>query len=63
MKSNQDRPEKFDKEIDAALKMLSETVPPAAMLSRVHQSLETRSPRLSGQRQADASGYLLPALR
>jgi hypothetical protein len=41
MKSNQDRPEKFDEEIDAALKMLSETAPPAAMLSRVHQSLET----------------------
>jgi hypothetical protein len=41
MKLNQDRPEKFDQEIDAALKMLNETAPPTAMVSRIHQSLET----------------------
>lgn len=41
MKLDLDRPENFDKEIDAALKMLSETAPPAAMVSRVHQGLET----------------------
>lgn len=40
MKSNQDRLEKFDEEIDAALKMLSETTPPTAMVTRIHQGLE-----------------------
>jgi len=40
MKSDQDRPEKFAEEIDAALKMLGETQPPAAIVSRVHQRLE-----------------------
>ena len=32
---------KIEQEIDAVLKLLSETQPPATMVSRVHQSLET----------------------
>jgi hypothetical protein len=59
MKSNQDRPEKFDKEIDAALKMLSETAPPAAMASRIHQSLEAEVFR---SQQAKSRGrFWIPA--
>ncbi len=39
--NNHNAPIKIEKEIDAALKLLSETRPPAAMASRVHRNLET----------------------
>ena len=40
MKLHQDKPANIDEEIDAALQLLREVQPPAAMESRVHQSLE-----------------------
>jgi hypothetical protein len=59
MKSNQDRLEKFDEEIDAALKLLSEAQPPAAMASRVHRSLETAA---AGTHRATSGGLVwIPA--
>lgn len=41
MKPNQDGLEKFDEEIDAALKLMGKTQPPTAMLPRIHRSLKT----------------------
>lgn len=39
--NNHNAPIQIEKKIDAALKLLSETRPPAAMASRIHRSLET----------------------
>ena len=40
MKLNHNDPVKTEQEIDAALKLLNETQPPAAMTSRIHRDLE-----------------------
>lgn len=59
MKSNQDGQEKLDEEINAALKLLSEAQPPAALVSRVHRSLETAA---TGAHQARSGGsFWIPA--
>lgn len=41
MNGEHNGPMRFDGDIDAALKMLGETQPPAAIVSRVHQRLES----------------------
>ena len=45
MRLGHDAPMKIDEEIDAALKMVSEAQSPPAMVSRIHQCLETAAAR------------------
>ena len=59
MKSEQDGPGKFDEKIDAALNLLSEAQPPAAMLSRVQRSLETAA--ATSQQVRSGRRLLIPA--
>ena len=51
-------PMRVEDEIDAALKMLGETQPPAAIVSRVHQRLETAA---MSQRARPGRMLLIPA--
>ncbi|MHB1960162.1 MAG: hypothetical protein ACYCO5_14205 [Acidobacteriaceae bacterium] len=59
MKLNQDSSAKIDEEIDAALKLLSEVQPPAAMGSRVYRRLSIAAP--ASQRARSARVLLVPA--
>ncbi|MGB8480746.1 MAG: hypothetical protein WCE63_18225 [Acidobacteriaceae bacterium] len=66
MSVEQSEPMRVEDEIDAALKMLGETQPPAAIVSRVHQRLETAAMSLrarSGRRLLiPAAGVAMAAL-
>ena len=59
MSSESGMPMKFDAEIDAAMKMLGETQPPAEIVSRVHQSLEMAA---SSQPTRSSRRFLIPAV-
>lgn len=58
MNAENNGPMRVEGEIDAALKMLGETQPPAAMVSRIHQNLETVA---MSQRARSSRWFLIPA--
>ncbi|MGO8720757.1 MAG: hypothetical protein ACLQMO_16325 [Acidobacteriaceae bacterium] len=58
MSTEHNEPMRVEDEIDAALKMLSETEPPAALVSRMHRSLEVAA---VSHRVRSSRWFLIPA--